>query len=53
VICTVWGGCALLFGEEKADRPIAYAVHLWFVFVFAVTAIALIAALGLLIPDMI
>jgi hypothetical protein len=51
--CAAWGLWALVFGAEKAERPRGYAVHLWLVFAASVTAIALLAWLGLLIPDMI
>jgi pimeloyl-ACP methyl ester carboxylesterase len=49
----VWGAVTLLFGDEKADRPAAYAVHLWLVLAAGCLAVLLFAALGLLFPDLI
>jgi hypothetical protein len=48
-----WGAFTLLFGAEKADRPTAYAIHLWLVFAAGVVAILLFASFGLLIADLI
>jgi pimeloyl-ACP methyl ester carboxylesterase len=53
VALLVWGAVTLLFGDEKADRPAAYAVHLWLVLVAGCGAALLFASLGLLIPDLI
>jgi pimeloyl-ACP methyl ester carboxylesterase len=53
VICLGWGGWALVMGEERADRPAAYAVHLWLAFATAAAAIALVAWFGLLFPQLI
>jgi pimeloyl-ACP methyl ester carboxylesterase len=49
----VWGAVTLLFGDEKADRPAAYAAHLWLVLVAGCVAALLFASLGLLLPDLI
>jgi pimeloyl-ACP methyl ester carboxylesterase len=53
VLSAAWGGWALVFGAEKEERPVGYAIHLWLVFLSAVAAIALFFAIGLLIPDII
>jgi pimeloyl-ACP methyl ester carboxylesterase len=53
VLCLGWGGWALISGEDRAERPTAYAVHLWLTFAAAIAAIALIASVGLLLPEMI
>jgi hypothetical protein len=49
----VWGAVTLLFGAEKAQRPAAYAVHLWLVLGAGCVAALLFASFGLLIPDLI
>lgn len=49
----VWGALTLLFGAEKAQRPAAYAVHLWLVLAAGCVAALLFASFGLLIPDLI
>lgn len=51
VLCLGWGGWALLSGEDRAERPAAYAIHLWLTFAVAIAAIALLAAFGLLLPE--
>jgi len=48
-----WGAVTLLFGAEKVDRPVAYAVHLWLVLAAGCVAVLLLASFGLLIPDLI
>ncbi len=48
-----WGAMTLLFGAEKAERPAAYAVHLWLVLAAGCAAVLLFAWFGLLIPDLI
>ena len=53
VALLAWGAFILLFGAEKADRPMAYAIHLWLVLAVGVFAVALLASFGLLIPDLI
>lgn len=53
VALLVWGALTLLFGAEKAERPTAYAVHLWLVLTAGVVAVMLLASFGLLVPDLI
>lgn len=53
VALLAWGALTLLFGAEKAERPAAYAVHLWLVLAAGMLALLLFASLGLLIPDLI
>lgn len=48
-----WGAVTLLFGTEQADRPTAYAIHLWLVFAAGIVAVLLFAMFGLLVPDLI
>lgn len=53
VICLGWGGWALIAGEDRADRPAAYTIHLWLVFAAAAVAIALLLPFGLVLPELI
>jgi len=55
-LCLAWGAWALLFGAERAERaerPFAYAIHLWLVLAAAIAAMALVASFGLLLPEFI
>lgn len=48
-----WSAFTLIAGADKADRPTAYAIHLWLVLAAGVLALLLLASFGLLIPDLI
>ncbi len=52
-LCIVWGGWALISGQDRADRPTAYTIHLWLVFLAAAMVIALFVPFGLLLPEII
>lgn len=53
VLFLAWGGHMLLFGAEKPERHTAYAINLWIVLAAGAMATLLLAAFGLLVPDLI
>lgn len=53
VLFLAWGGYMLLFGAEKPERHTAYAINLWIVLAAGAMVALLLAAFGLLVPDLI